>query len=89
MPVILDPDRYDLGLDPGMRDVSVASALSRVAVKSGGGVVSAVAISLTVKNRETIQTRYFIHGYFRRLWLATTRERPSCHSFEATFTNKA
>jgi putative SOS response-associated peptidase YedK len=25
MPVILDPDSYDLRLDPGMRDVSVAS----------------------------------------------------------------
>jgi putative SOS response-associated peptidase YedK len=27
MPVILDPDGYDLWLDPGMRDVSVASEL--------------------------------------------------------------
>jgi putative SOS response-associated peptidase YedK len=27
MPVILDPDSYDLWLDPGMRDVSVASEL--------------------------------------------------------------
>jgi len=27
MPVILDPDTYDLWLDPGMRDVSVASDL--------------------------------------------------------------
>jgi putative SOS response-associated peptidase YedK len=27
MPVILDPDNYDLWLDPGMRDVSVASDL--------------------------------------------------------------
>jgi hypothetical protein len=25
MPVILDPDSYDLWLDPGMRDVSVVS----------------------------------------------------------------
>ena len=27
MPVILDPDSYDLWLDPGMRDVSAASEL--------------------------------------------------------------
>jgi putative SOS response-associated peptidase YedK len=27
MPVILDPDTYDLWLDPGMRDVSAASEL--------------------------------------------------------------
>ena len=27
MPVILDPDSYDLWLDPGMNDVSVASHL--------------------------------------------------------------
>jgi putative SOS response-associated peptidase YedK len=27
MPVILDPDGYDLWLDPGKRDVSVASEL--------------------------------------------------------------
>ena len=27
MPVILDPDGYDLWLDPGMRDVSAASEL--------------------------------------------------------------
>jgi putative SOS response-associated peptidase YedK len=27
MPVILDPDSYDLWLDPGMRDVAVASDL--------------------------------------------------------------
>jgi hypothetical protein len=27
MPVILDPDSYDLWLDPGMKDVSVASDL--------------------------------------------------------------
>jgi putative SOS response-associated peptidase YedK len=27
MPVILDPDAYDLWLDPGMRDVSAASEL--------------------------------------------------------------
>jgi putative SOS response-associated peptidase YedK len=27
MPVILDPDGYDLWLDPGMKDVSVASEL--------------------------------------------------------------
>ena len=27
MPVILDPDRYDLWLDPGMRDVGMASEL--------------------------------------------------------------
>ena len=27
MPVILDPDSYDLWLDPGMRDVSVATEL--------------------------------------------------------------
>jgi putative SOS response-associated peptidase YedK len=27
MPVILDPDNYDLWLDPGMRDVSAASEL--------------------------------------------------------------
>jgi len=27
MPVILDPDGYDLWLDPGMRDVSVVSDL--------------------------------------------------------------
>jgi putative SOS response-associated peptidase YedK len=27
MPVILDPDKYDLWLDPGMRDVSAASEL--------------------------------------------------------------
>ena len=29
MPVILDPDSYDLWLDPSMRDVSVASELLR------------------------------------------------------------
>jgi putative SOS response-associated peptidase YedK len=29
MPVILDPDSYDLWLDPGMRDVSAASELLR------------------------------------------------------------
>ena len=29
MPVILDPDSYDLWLDPGMRDVSTASELLR------------------------------------------------------------
>ena len=27
MPVILDPDNYDLWLDPGMRDVAAASDL--------------------------------------------------------------
>jgi putative SOS response-associated peptidase YedK len=27
MPVILDPDNYDLWLDPGMRDVAAASEL--------------------------------------------------------------
>jgi len=27
MPVILDPDGYDLWLDPGMRDVATASDL--------------------------------------------------------------
>jgi putative SOS response-associated peptidase YedK len=27
MPVILDPDTYDLWLDPGMRDVGAASEL--------------------------------------------------------------
>jgi hypothetical protein len=27
MPVILDPDGFDLGLDPGMRDVAAASDL--------------------------------------------------------------
>ena len=27
MPVILDPDKYDLWLDPGMKDVAAASAL--------------------------------------------------------------
>jgi putative SOS response-associated peptidase YedK len=27
MPVILDPENYDLWLDPGMRDVSAASEL--------------------------------------------------------------
>ncbi len=27
MPVILDPDSYDIWLDPGMRDVSTASEL--------------------------------------------------------------
>jgi putative SOS response-associated peptidase YedK len=27
MPVILDPDSYDLWLDPGMKDVSAASEL--------------------------------------------------------------
>ena len=27
MPVILDPDSYDVWLDPGMKDVSVASEL--------------------------------------------------------------
>jgi putative SOS response-associated peptidase YedK len=27
MPVILDPDSYDLWLDPGMRDVKAASGL--------------------------------------------------------------
>jgi putative SOS response-associated peptidase YedK len=27
MPVILDPDSYDLWLDPGMKDVTVASEL--------------------------------------------------------------
>jgi putative SOS response-associated peptidase YedK len=27
MPVILDPDSYDLWLDPGMRDVAAASDL--------------------------------------------------------------
>jgi putative SOS response-associated peptidase YedK len=27
MPVILDPDSYDLWLDPGMRDVAAASKL--------------------------------------------------------------
>ena len=27
MPVILDPDAYDLWLDPGMKDVSAASDL--------------------------------------------------------------
>jgi putative SOS response-associated peptidase YedK len=27
MPVILDPDSYDLWLDPGLRDVTVASEL--------------------------------------------------------------
>jgi putative SOS response-associated peptidase YedK len=27
VPVILDPDNYDLWLDPGMRDVAVASEL--------------------------------------------------------------
>jgi putative SOS response-associated peptidase YedK len=27
MPVILDPDAYDLWLDPGMRDAAVASDL--------------------------------------------------------------
>ena len=27
MPVILDPDSYDLWLDPGMKDVSAASDL--------------------------------------------------------------
>ena len=27
MPVILDPDNYDLWLDPGMNDVSAASEL--------------------------------------------------------------
>jgi len=27
MPVILDPDSYDLGLDPGMRDVAAISEL--------------------------------------------------------------
>jgi len=27
MPVILDPDAYDLWLDPGMKDVSAASEL--------------------------------------------------------------
>jgi hypothetical protein len=27
MPVILDPDSYDLWLDPGMRDAMVASEL--------------------------------------------------------------
>jgi putative SOS response-associated peptidase YedK len=29
MPVILDPDNYDLWLDPGMRDVAAASELLR------------------------------------------------------------
>jgi putative SOS response-associated peptidase YedK len=29
MPVILDPDSYDLWLDPGMRDVAAASKLLR------------------------------------------------------------
>jgi putative SOS response-associated peptidase YedK len=29
MPVIRDPDNYDLWLDPGMRDVAVASDLLR------------------------------------------------------------
>ena len=29
MPVVLDPDSYDLWLDPGMRDVSAASELLR------------------------------------------------------------
>jgi putative SOS response-associated peptidase YedK len=29
MPVILDPDGYDLWLDPGITDVSVASELLR------------------------------------------------------------
>jgi putative SOS response-associated peptidase YedK len=27
MPLILDPDSYDVWLDPGMRDASVASEL--------------------------------------------------------------
>jgi putative SOS response-associated peptidase YedK len=29
MPVILDPDTYDLWLDPGMKDVAAASYLLR------------------------------------------------------------
>jgi len=29
MPVILDPDGYDLWLDPGMRNVTLASELLR------------------------------------------------------------
>jgi putative SOS response-associated peptidase YedK len=29
MPVILDPDSYDLWLDPGMKDVAAASDLLR------------------------------------------------------------
>src|ERR1700731_4453371 len=39
-------------------------------------VVSFAPISRTVKSRKAIQTRYFTHGYFRRLWPATTRESP-------------
>jgi hypothetical protein len=30
MPVILDPDAYDLWLDPGMNDVAAASELLRL-----------------------------------------------------------
>src|SRR5438552_8786367 len=52
-------------------------------------VVSCAPISLTVKSRKTIQTRYFIHGYFRRLWPATTLEKSSGHSPRTTFTDHA
>jgi len=35
MPVILDPDGYDLWLDPGMKDVAAVSELRRIETTSG------------------------------------------------------